>query len=221
MNQEAREMFDSYMRQQKRIAVERFRRLNRYARKGQIVLAGSSLMEQFPIYEFLLDGQLPWCVYNRGIGGFTTSELMAALPECVLDLEPKHIFLNIGTNDLNGPDYDEAAMLDRYAAILDRIKAALPDTRLYLLAYYPVNPEAADENMCEILRWRTNARIRNASQGVRGLAERYHAAFLDLNDGLTDDQGRLKAEYTIDGMHFYADGYKQVMDKLLPVLEEL
>ena len=29
--------------------VERHRQLNRYARKGQIVFAGSSLMEQFPI----------------------------------------------------------------------------------------------------------------------------------------------------------------------------
>ena len=37
--------------------VERHRQLNRYARKGQIVFAGSSLMEQFPIEE--MAQQLP------------------------------------------------------------------------------------------------------------------------------------------------------------------
>ena len=35
-------------RREKQQKLERFRRLNRYVRKGQIVFAGSSLMEQFP-----------------------------------------------------------------------------------------------------------------------------------------------------------------------------
>ena len=68
--------------------IERFRRLNRYVKKGQIVFAGSSLMEQFPIYEFLLDYDLPYTIYNRGVGGYTTADLMKVLPECIFDLEP-------------------------------------------------------------------------------------------------------------------------------------
>lgn len=202
--------------------LRRFRHLNPFVRKGQILFAGSSLMEQFPIYEFLLDFQLPFTIYNRGVGGFTTDEFYAALEDCVFALEPAHLFLNIGTNDLNGPEYRLPHLLENYEKILQAIRGRLPATKLYLMAYYPVNPTVStDAHMQEIFRHRTNVRIREASEGVRALAARYGARFLDCNAGLTDQDGNLKAEYTIEGMHMYADGYKPVLDALLPVLQEI
>ena len=214
--------FRERQRQEKEDKLARFRHLNPFVRKGQIVFAGSSLMEQFPIYEFLLDFQLPYTVYNRGVGGFTTDEFYAALEDCVFALEPAHLFLNIGTNDLNGPEYRLSRLLDNYEKILQAIRGRLPATRLYLMAYYPVNPAVATiPHMQEIFRHRTNARIREASEGVRALAARYGARFLDCNAGLTDADGNLKAEYTIEGMHMYANGYKPVLDALLPVLQEI
>ena len=214
--------FRERQRQEKEDKLARFRHLNPYVRKGQIVFAGSSLMEQFPIYEFLLDFQLPYTIYNRGVGGFTTDEFYAALEDCVFALEPAHLFLNIGTNDLNGPEYRLSRLLDNYEKILQAIRGRLPATRLYLMAYYPVNPAVATiPHMQEIFRHRTNARIREASEGVQALAARYGARFLDCNAGLTDADGNLKAEYTIEGMHMYANGYKPVLDALLPVLQEI
>ena len=214
--------FRERQRQEKEDKLARFRHLNPYVRKGQIVFAGSSLMEQFPIYEFLLDFQLPYTIYNRGVGGFTTDEFYAALEDCVFALEPAHLFLNIGTNDLNGPEYRLSRLLDNYEKILQAIRGRLPATRLNLMAYYPVNPTVATiPHMQEIFRHRTNARIREASEGVRALAARYGARFLDCNAGLTDGEGNLKAEYTIEGMHMYANGYKPVLDALLPVLQEI
>lgn len=207
---------------EKRIKRERFRRLNVYAKKGAVVFAGSSLMEQFPLYEFMQDDELHCTLYNRGIGGFTTAELLEALDECVLELEPAHLFLNIGTNDLNGPGYDRTVMLGRYEQILQQIKEKLPQTKLYLLAYYPVNPTVAEEPaLQECFRWRTNERIRDASAGVQGLAQKYGAEFLDLNEDLYDEKGELKAEYTVEGMHLYANGYRPVMDALLPLLRKI
>lgn len=214
--------FQEMNRNEQLTKVERFRRLNPFARKGEIVFAGSSLMEQFPINEFLMDFQLPYVIYNRGVGGFTTSQMAEVLDECIFDLEPSYLFLNIGTNDLNGPDYEEAALLGRYEDILKRIKERLPETKIFLLAYYPVNPDAATNPfMKEIFKYRTNERIRSASAGVHALADKYGAAFLDLNAGITDEEGRLKAEYTVEGMHFYGDGYYQVLKALLPVLKSL
>ena len=214
--------FRERQRQEKEDKLARFRHLNPFVRKGQIVFAGSSLMEQFPIYEFLLDFQLPYTIYNRGVGGFTTDEFYAALEDCVFALEPAHLFLNIGTNDLNGPEYRLSRLLDNYEKILQAIRGRLPATRLYLMAYYPVNPAVATiPHMQEIFRHRTNARIREASEGVQALAARYGARFLDCNAGLIDADGNLKAEYTIEGMHMYANGYKPVLDALLPVLQEI
>lgn len=44
----------------------RYRQLNQTAQKGQIVFAGSSLMEMFPIEQFVAEDNLPVVVYNRG-----------------------------------------------------------------------------------------------------------------------------------------------------------
>lgn len=216
------EFYRQRSEQQKADRIERFRHLNPYVKKGQILFAGSSLMEQFPIYEFLQDFDLPFTIYNRGVGGFTTSELLPVLKECVYDLAPKHLFLNIGTNDLNGPDYEQDALIARYDTILCEIEKNVPGIHITLLAYYPVNPDATDiPYMKEAFRWRTNERIRAASEAVKALAARHGADFLDLNAGITDEQGRLKAEYTIEGMHMYANGYKPVLDALLPTLQAL
>ena len=59
------------------------------------------------------------------------------------------------------------------------------------------------------------------SEGVQALARKYGAEFLDLNKDLYDAAGNLKAEYTIEGMHLYANGYRPVMDALLPLLRRI
>lgn len=60
-----------------------------------------------------------------------------------------------------------------------------------------------------------------ANEAVRALAERFGARFLDLNGPLYDERGELKAEYTIEGMHMYANGYRPILEQLLPLLKEL
>ena len=85
-----------------------------------------------------------------------------------------------------------------------------------------MNPTVAeDPGLIECFRWRTNERIREASAGVQELAQKYGAEFLDLNKDLYDAEGNLKAEYTIEGMHMYANGYRPVMDALLPLLRKI
>ena len=221
MQQAVMEAVQARFQAEKKEKVERFRHLNRFVRPHQILFVGSSLMEQFPIYELLLDRKLPYTIYNRGIGGTTTFELMENMDACVYDLQPDHIFINIGTNDMNQPDYTEEGLIARYRTILQGIRQRLPQARLYLLAYYPVNPIVAEGNpwMEAALKVRTNQRIDSANRAVQRLAEEMGARYLDLNDGIKDEAGNLKAEYTLEGMHMYADGYVPVLDALLPWLK--
>lgn len=72
--------------------------------------------------------------------------------------------------------------------------------------------------MKSALQQRTNTRITSANAAVEKLAAEFGAAYLDLNAGITDEAGNLKVEYTIEGMHMYGDGYKPVLDALLPYL---
>ena len=214
------QMLNDRFQDEKRLKVELYRHLNRFVRPHQILFVGSSLMEQFPIYELLLDRQLPYTIYNRGIGGTTTYELLENMDACIYDLEPDYVYINIGTNDLNQPDYTEDGLIARYRNILTGIRQHLPSARVFLLAYYPVNPEAAkgNPNMEAALQVRTNARVNAANEAVKKLAGEFGFPFLDLNTGLKDAKGQLKAEYTIEGMHMYADGYVPVLEALLPYL---
>lgn len=214
--------FAERMAAEKAEKIERFRYLNPYVKTGQIVFAGSSLMEQFPINELLMDFELPYTIYNRGVGGFTTSEMLQYLREMVYDLQPAYLFLNIGTNDLNGPQYSQDELIERYNLILENIKENVPGVKIYLLAYYPVNPDATDMPWAKgIFAHRTNERIRTANEALKQLAYNHSAEYLDLNADITDEKGQLKAEYTIEGMHMYANGYKVILDALRPTLRAI
>ena len=122
---------------------------------------------------------------------------------------------------MNGADYLLPEFLDRYERIVRSILQKLPEVKLYLLAFYPVNQAAAPQEAAEAFRCRTNERLQEANHEIRKLAERYHAEYLDLNAGLTDEAGNLRKELTIDGVHMHVEGYRIVLDNLLPALEEL
>ncbi len=221
MEEMEQEMMQEIMKREKDEKLEQYRRLNRFAQKGQILFVGSSLMEQFPIYELMMSRGIHKVIYNRGIGGYVAKELLDALQVCVLDLEPSRIFINIGTNDLNAPDLKMDDLMGTYREILTRILKALPQVQIYLMAYYPVNREAATTPwMQEALSIRTNERILAANREVEKLAASLHCRYINVNKNLYDEEGRLKKEYTKEGMHFYADGYEAILDDLMRYVNE-
>lgn len=190
---------------------ERYREENKSAVKGAIVFAGSSLMEMFPVEAFAKEEGPDFpVVYNRGLGGWRTEDMLATLEAQVTGLMPRRVFINIGTNDLSDPSVTIDELMERYDEILNRIEAEVPGVELILMAYYPINYDAADEGMKACLRVRTNERIREANQAVEALAARHGARYMDFNAPLTDEQGRLKAEYTIEGMHITEEGYRAI-----------
>ena len=140
---------------------------------------------------------------------------MESLDICIFELEPFRIFINIGTNDLSDPDIPISQMIENYETILTQIKEKLPEVELYLMAYYPINYEAAAEEMKPCLKIRNNEKIALANREVQKLAERMDARYIDVNDNLKDGQGRLKAEYTIEGMHIKEEGYRAILDEVL------
>ena len=217
------EQWAEMAQRQDREKLESYRQLNRLAKKGQVVFTGSSLMEQFPLNEMLQGEALPYRVYNRGMSGFVAPQLLQVLDVCVVELAPAHVFLNIGTNDMSRPDYRQEALLACYRRILEEILSHVPGVKLHLLAYYPVNPDLEGQEgwAAEALRYRTNQVLREANQAVEALAREMGAEYLDLNAPLLDSQGRLRAQYTKEGIHLYPAGYQAVLGELLPVLRSL
>lgn len=200
--------------------LEGYRAANRTAMKGQIVFAGSSLMEMFPVEKLLRERGVDCVVYNRGIGGYVTAELLEHLDVCVTDLAPRRVFINIGTNDLSRADLPLEEVMARYEAILQGIEEKVPGVEILLMAYYPINAEAAADWMKPCLQIRTNEKISAANDMVKALAARRNRRYIDVNHALKDRQGRLKAEYTIEGMHITEEGYRAIMDDLIPYVIE-
>lgn len=200
--------------------LENYREKNKEAVYGQVVFAGSSLMEMFPINKLLEEHGDDTIIYNRGIGGYVTNELLQVTDVCITDLKPKKVFLNIGTNDLSNPQIPISQMIENYDRILCKIEEALPQTVIYLMAYYPVNYEAAAEEMKECLKIRTNEKIERANEEVKKLAQKHGQHYIDVNKNLKDEQGRLKAEYTIEGMHIKEGGYAAIYDDVMRYVKE-
>ncbi len=200
--------------------LENYREKNKEAVYGQVVFAGSSLMEMFPINKLLEEHGDDTIIYNRGIGGYVTNELLQVTDVCITDLKPKKVFLNIGTNDLSNPQIPISQMIENYDRILCKIEEVLPQTVIYLMAYYPVNYEAAAEEMKECLKIRTNEKIQRANEEVKKLAQKHGQHYIDVNKNLKDEQGRLKAEYTIEGMHIKEEGYAAIYDDVMRYVKE-
>ncbi len=211
------EFFEHNMRREQDEKLDRFRILNQEARKGEILFTGSSLMEQFPIHELMMNDGMDLVIYNRGIGGFTTRDMMEHMEEMVFGTEPSRIFINIGTNDMNAPDFSQDRLLENYEAILRQIQERLPAAEINVMAYYPVNEvdKVPDGPWGKTLFVnRTNRTIDRLNQALEKLAEKLGCRFINVNKGLTDENGRLKKEYTIEGVHMYANGYRVVLDNL-------
>lgn len=207
----------SQITEEQRDKLERYRVLNQNVRKGEILFTGSSLMEQFPINELLMTNGINRIIYNRGIGGFTTDDMLQYMEEMVFATEPSKIFINIGTNDISRPEYRLEMLMKNYEKIISLIQERLPGIEIYMMAYYPVNetdkiPEGQDGSA--MFKTRTNKNIRIANAAAEKLAGKMGCYFIDVNDGLTDESGKLKREYTVEGIHMYGNGYQVILNNL-------
>lgn len=216
----ASEQLHEYFQGQKNRKLRDLQLRNQYIKKGQILFTGSSLAENFPITEFCVTEGLP-IVYNRGIGGYTSDEFLAAIDTVLLDPQPSKLFINIGTNDIREWP-GEADWLDHlsrnYRKICQIIQSKLPHTSVYMMAYYPCNEDVMKAKPNPIPSLRSNHNLERASRMVEQLAGEFGFHYIEVNEGLKDNKGMLKAEMTVDGIHFDASGYKIVFEHLKPYI---
>lgn len=220
------EYFNAYLKMEQQQKIDKYRILNEHIVKGQVLFTGSSLMEQFPINELLMSEQMDIIIYNRGVGGFTTDDMLQNLDVQLFDTEPSKIFINIGTNDISysGAPFEDVLsyMTHNYEEILKQIKIRLPESSVYMMAYYPVNevdkvPEGEWGKDLFVNRNNHNLPIANAA--IQKLSDKYGCHYIDVNTGLTDEYGRLKKEFTVEGVHMYANAYRVIFENLKPYLK--
>jgi len=171
---------------------------------GKIIFLGNSITEGGNWKKLLKDST----VINRGISGDNTFGMLARLDE-ITTLKPSKVFILIGTNDLSKRIPDEA-IIENMFAIISRIKAGSPKTKIFVQSILPVN-----ETIEKFPQQFNNvSHILIINDQLSRYAERLRYTYIDLYTKFLDDQGKLKASYTYDGLHLNAAGYQHWLEVL-------
>ena len=218
----ANEVMQAFFKFEREEKLTRYKHLNQKVRSGQILFVGSSLMEQFPINELQQSLENRYIIYNRGVGGFLTTDLLSNMETCIFALKPSKIFINIGSNDISLPDYKKENLIANYEKILYQIKERLPECMVYIMAYYPVNAEVHNSSNgnhnVELFKTRNNPNILDANKSLALLAKNHDYEFVNVNEGLVDKKGNLKETFTIEGFHMWPNAYSVIFKNLLKYL---
>lgn len=202
--------------------LEEYREKNKSIIPGQIVFAGSSLQENFPIERFVSESYgNKITVYNRGIGGYTTREMLCILDDVIINLKPSVLFLNIGTNDLADSNITLETVISNYEKIVKIALEKISGLKVFVMAYYPGNLKVAKDYMIDVLKIRTNEKIERANIMLKRLSMKLGLNFIDLNDAVSDLDGNLLPEFSVEGMHINEKGYKSIFILLKPILEKV
>jgi hypothetical protein len=142
-------------------------------------------------------------IVNRGIGGDTTTGVLARL-DSIVDARPAAIFIKIGTNDLTrGPERDES--YQQYREILTNIQDASPGTDIYVQSLLPRSVDFRHD-------------VEAYNQEIRALSNELGATYIDLYPAFLDPDGSLRDELTYDEIHLTGQGYQLWQSILKPTM---
>lgn len=172
-----------------------------------IVMLGNSLTERGAWADILQDS----LVLNRGIGGDCVAGMTARLGAIVAG-KPRALFLMAGVNDLIFSKITPEALLGQYERLLDAIRTASPRTTVFIQSLLPL-----DETQNEEYFAGKNVHIETFNALLRETARQRGLDYIDIRSRMARD-GKMPAEYTVDGIHLNAAGYAVWSDVLRPYL---
>jgi lysophospholipase L1-like esterase len=170
-----------------------------FPRTGDIVMFGDSLVEQVD-WEALL-GKTG--IVNRGIGGETSATALEHV-DTVLSSKPHRVFMVLGMNDFRD-GVPVAEVVANYRNMVRAIESVGADV---IMQSTPAG--AIDDAI--------NGQVFLLNEQLAAMcAEEKHCQYLDLNHVLAPE-GRLRANFTWDGLHLTPDGYRAWAQLLAPYL---
>ncbi len=184
----------------------------------RVVLMGNSITDGWPRTSSQFFKEHPYII-GRGIGGQTSYQFLLRFREDVVNLKPKIVVINYGTNDiaLNTGPYDEDKTFGNVLSMVDiaranKIKVVL--TSCLPAGGFSWRPEVTD----------AMAKIRHLNARVQAYAKKNKIPYVDYFSALVAADGtEMNPSYANDkpGVHPNAEGYAVMERLLLPVIEKL
>ena len=188
-------------------------KIERYTyNKESIVFLGDSITSRCNLNKYFPN----YNVYNSGIAGNMTKDILGDMENRVFVYNPTKVFILIGTNDLVYSGLDNDGIKNNIEEIINKIYEKNSNTKIYLESIYPVNNSLNKE----IVETRTNDNIKNLNNKIEKICDNNKCIYINMYDNLTDKNGNMKRIYTVDGLHLNKIGYKVVASKLTKYLNE-
>lgn len=176
------------------------------------VFLGDSRTEGFKLYSGLTTGTF---FYSTGANvesvvtraTWKTSNGKVSLLDAMSGTSPAKVYVMLGVNELGWPRNE--MFHQRYAKVIQRIRADHPDAEIVLQSILPVT--AAQEAKGTYVN---NGRIREYNQIIETLATEENCHFLNVAEAVTDADGFLPEDLAFDGVHLNRAGCRLWLEYL-------
>jgi lysophospholipase L1-like esterase len=167
--------------------------------EDRVVFFGASMTEFWGKYGTKFFPGKPYV--NRGISGQTTAQMVVRFRQDVINLHPKAVVILAGTNDVagnTGPMTPETTE-NNWQSMADMAK--VNGIRVIFASITPSTDFLWHQGL------KPAEKIRTLNTWLKGYCESHGLTYLDYYSTLTDEEGGMKKEFTVDGVHASAKGY--------------
>ena len=179
----------------------------------EVVFMGNSITELWAAYHPTFFSGHNYC--GRGIGGQTSTQMLARFMADVINLRPKAVVIMAGTNDVAQNIYwvEPDKVVDNVVemCLLARVSGIVP-----IISSIPP---------CAAFRW--NPEIKNAAQTIVDINKRLRAyaevngiVYVDYHAALADKQNGFLKQLSDDGCHPNPDTYYIMEELVLKAISE-
>ena len=177
--------------------------------KKDIVMLGNSLTDGCEFNELMGNSHIK----NRGIVGDIVQGMIDRI-DPIIKGKPKKLFIMCGVNDIShGVTADSIARATERLIVM--VQQGSPRTKIYLQSLLPFNNDVRE---WKLLVGRDHVVV-EANALLEQVARRHGVTWINLYPLFADDQGRLRADLTNDGLHLLGPGYLLWRDALRPHLK--
>ena len=169
----------------------------------KVIFIGDSIVARWN-----LESSFPGKAYlNRGIGWQTTSQVVLRMHQDVVDLHPRAVVIEAGTNDITGifGEVSIAETQSNYRAIYEI--ASSNGIQVLFASVLPVNEYSKQAKSLHILSLHPPEKIKALNWWLRGFCNEHGLEFLDYYAAVVDDRGFLRSDLSDDGVHPNMRGY--------------
>jgi lysophospholipase L1-like esterase len=170
-----------------------------------IVFVGSSIFHR---WTSLQTQMAPLPIVNLAFDGAQTDDMLRLVDSRVVPMRPKVVAYYCGSNDVDAGE-SATAIVDRIRQFIDRVAAALPDTRVVFVS---INRAPEKQG-----RWDVVDAVNHQIEMYA--AKNKHVEYADVNLVLFDQAGMPRLEFFMsDRLHLRPQAYQEFARVLKPVL---